>query len=101
MFEPLDGPSKQLKVSVTTSVAVEVKVGATALDDRKVITLQPLNGSIKVYMSDGTVPSAATVSTNGMDHYKSAKESYEAGDKQRVFIVAASGTVDVVMVERA
>lgn len=102
MFEPLDGPSKQLKVTVTTSVVVEVRVGASALEDRKVITLQPLDGDIKVYFGDGIdVPSAATVAANGMDHYKKAKETYEAGDKQKVYIVAASGTVNTVIVERA
>lgn len=101
MFQPLDGPSAQVKLtSVGVATPVEVKVGASALTDRAVITIQP-NGNIKVYFSDGTVPSAATILANGFDHYKSAKETYEAGEKQKVYILAASGTVDVVIVERA
>ena len=101
MFQALDGPSAQTKLlSVGTVTPIEVKVGATALSDRAVITMQP-SGNMKVYFSDGTVPSAATVLANGLDHIKKAKETYEAGEKQRVFILAASGTIDVIIVERA
>lgn len=101
MLLPLDGPAVQIKLTaVDTITPVEVKVGASALIDRAVITIQP-NGNIKVYFSDGTVPSAATILANGFDHYKSAKETYEAGEKQKVYILASSGTVNVVIVERA
>lgn len=101
MFQPLDGPSAQTKLtSVGTGTAVEVKVGSSALSDRQVITMQP-DGNMKVYFSDGSVPSAATVLANGLDHYKNAKETYEAGEKQAVYIVAATGTINVVIVERA
>lgn len=102
MLQPLDGPSKQGKLSsIDTITAVEAKVGASAFEDRKVVTLQP-NGNMKVYFADdGETPSAATVLANGLDHYKNAKESYEAGAKQKIFILAASGTIDVVVVERA
>jgi pantothenate kinase len=101
MFQPLDGPSAQTKItSVGIATPVEVKVGASALTDRQVITLQP-TGNMKVYFSDGSVPSAATVLANGLDHFKNAKETYEAGEKQRVFVLAATGTIDVVIVERA
>ena len=101
MFEALDGPSAQLKVSLDTVTVKEVKVGALALDDRKVITLQP-TGKIKVYFgSGGAAPLAAVVAANGLDHFKDAKETYEAGDKQKVYILSAVGTVDVIIVERA
>jgi len=101
MFQPLDGPSAQIKLtSVGTITPVEVKVGATALYERAVITMQP-TGNMKVYFSDGSVPSAATVLANGLDHIKKAKETYEAGEKQRVFVLAVSGTIDVIIVERA
>lgn len=101
MFQPLDGPSAQTKItSVGTVTPVEVKVGASALTDRQVITLQP-NGNMKVYFGDGVVPSAATVLANGLDHFKNAKETYEAGEKQKVYVLAATGTIDVVVVERA
>lgn len=101
MFQPLDGPSTQIKItSVGTATPVEVKVGANPLTDRQVITLQP-TGKMKVYFSDGSVPSAATILTNGLDHFKDAKETYEAGEKQKVYILAATGTIDVIVVERA
>jgi hypothetical protein len=101
MFQPLDGPAAQIKLtSVGTTTPVEVKVGASALVDRQVITMQP-NGNMKVYFSDGTTPAAATVLANGFDHAKNAKESYEAGEKQKVFVLAATGTIDVVIAERA
>jgi hypothetical protein len=100
MYQPLDGPSAQIKVSVGTVTAVEVKVGTTPLTDRQVITLQP-NGKIKVYFGDGTTPSTATILANGLDHFKDAKESYEVGERQQLFILSTGGTVDVIIVERA
>jgi hypothetical protein len=101
MFQPLDGPSAQIKItSVGTVTPVEVKVGASALSERKVITMQP-DAKMKVYFSDGTTPSAATILANGLDHFKDTKETYEAGEFQKVFILAAAGTLNVVVVERA
>ena len=103
MFNPLDGPSAQIKLTgVGTVTPVEVKVGAQPLSERQVITMQP-TGNMKVYFADssGAAPSAATVLANGLDHFKSTKETYEAGEKQKVYVLAASGTIDVVIVERA
>lgn len=102
MFQPLDGPSKQVKLtSVGTVTPIEVKVGATPLSDRAVITMQP-NGNMKVYFGDGvTTPNAATVSADGLDHVKGAKETYEAGEQQKLYILANAGTIDVVVVERS
>lgn len=101
MFQPLDGPSTQIKLtSVGTVTPVEVKVGGAPLSDRQVITMQP-SGNMKVYFGSGTVPSAATVLANGLDHFKNTKETYEAGDKQQVYVLAVTGTIDVVIVERA
>jgi len=100
-FQLLDGPSKQDRVAVTTATVKELKVGASALAERQVITIQPTDGNIWVYFGDGTTPSAATVSTKGFKHVKNAKESYEAGERQQVFIVAETGTVNVTFVERA
>mgnify|MGYP001764088044 CR=1 FL=1 len=101
MFQPLNGPSSQTKLTGVDAITpVEVKVGANALSERQVITMQP-SGNMKVYFSDGSVPSGATVLANGLDHFKNTKESYEAGERQRVFVLAATGTIDVVIVERA
>lgn len=102
MFQPLDGPSAQVKISgVDTITPIIVKVGVNALSERAVITLQP-TGKMKVYFGDGAnTPSAATVLADGLDHFKDAKETYEAGERQVVYILAATGTIDVIVVERA
>ena len=100
-YQALDGPSAQVKLtSVGTSTVVEVKVGANPLAERQVITMQP-TGKMKVYFSDGSVPYAATVLADGFDHFKDAKESYEVGEKQKVYILADTGTIDVIICERA
>jgi hypothetical protein len=101
MFQPLDGPSVQVKkTSVGTVTVVEAKVGASVHPERAVVTMQP-SGNMKVYFGDGTTPSAATVLANGLDHFKNAKETYEAGAQQQIWILAATGTIDVIVVERA
>lgn len=101
MFQPLDGPSVQGRITgVGTTTPVEVKIGTTPLTDRQVITMQPDN-NMKVYFGNGSVPSAATVLSDGFDHYKNSKESYEVGEKQTLYILAASGTINVIVAERA
>lgn len=101
MFQPLDGPSKQGTITVDTVTVKELKIGASALDERKVITLQPA-GKIRVYFGDGTgTPSAATIAADGIVHFKNQKESYEASETQPVFILSELGSTDVVVVERA
>jgi hypothetical protein len=101
-FSPLDGPSAQGTITVDTITVKEVKIGANALDERKVITLQPIDGKIRVFFGDGvTVPNAATVAVDGFLHFKSAKDSYEATNSQAVYILAEAGTVDVKVAERA
>lgn len=101
MLEALDGPSKQGKLSgVTTSTPVEAKVGASSFEGRKVVTLQG-NGKFYVYFADeGVVPNAATVSADGFLQFKDAKETYEAGPLQIVYVLAVAGTVDIVVAER-
>lgn len=102
MILPLDGPSIQDRVVVTTSTVKELKVNGSALSERKVITIQPIDGSIWVYFGDGiSTPTSTIVSTKGLKHVKMAKETYEAGEKQQLFIVAETGTVNVTFVERA
>lgn len=104
MLQPLDGPSKQYKVTVTTGTVrkIEEIVSGGAMEERQVVTLQPLTGRIRVYFGDGdSTPSAGTVSSDGMIQYNKSKESYEASETQDVFIVADSGSVDVIVIERA
>lgn len=103
MLSPLDGPSKQgLLSSVGTATPVEVKVGASAFSDRKVITMQSEDGKFYVYFADtGETPSAATVAANGFTQFKDQKESYEAGEKQVVYVLSVSGTINIRIAERA
>lgn len=101
MFQPLDGPSKQFAISLTTTVVQEVKVGA-ALSERKVVTLQPLSSNIWIYFGDGiNTPSATTVAADGFRHYKLARESYECSENQPMFILAETTTTSVRIAERA
>lgn len=98
----LDGPSKQGLISATTATVTEVKIGASAFEERKIITIQPLGGTVRVYFADeGVVPSAATVGSDGIKHFKNQLNSYEATNQQVLYIVAESGTFNVVIVERA
>lgn len=103
MFLPLDGPSVQTKASVTTAAVTTVKVGASVLDERKSVILQPIDGDIYIYFGDNTVsaPSAATVIANGLIQYSRTKEGYEASNLQPLYIVAVTATTNVVIVERA
>jgi len=102
-ISPLDGPAKQTKITVNTTTVQEIKVGASAQDERKVITVQPLTGKIYVYFGDATAsaPNAATVIANGFVQYKKAKDDYEASPQQPLYILAVSGSVDVIIAERA
>lgn len=102
MFYPLDGPSKQTTISVTTSTVVEAKQGSTPHKERKVVTIQPLNGKIYVYFADeGIVPSPAAVAANGFIQFKNQKETYEASDSQSIYLLAVTSTTNVVVAERA
>lgn len=104
MLQPLDGPSKQYKVAINTTTVrkIEEVVSGGAYGERKVITLQPLDGRIRVYFGDGiNTPSTATMLSDGILQYKNSKESYEAAESQDVYILADSGTVNVIVVERA
>jgi len=109
MLQPLDGPSKQGKLAgVTDAAPVEVKVGASAYSERKVITMQstkidtPDYGDFYVYFSeDDSTPTAITVSTNGFLQSKNSKESYEAGELQKVWVMSVNGTIDIRIAERS
>lgn len=89
MLQPLDGPSVQDTIAVTTEV--EAKVGASAFDERKVVTLQP-DGKLYVTFESGQP--GFTLAKNGI-------YTFEAASSQPVYISAVSGTVNVIVAERA
>ena len=101
MIFPLDGPSQHTSISVNTTIVQELK-GTSILTERKVVTVQPLSGSIYIYFGDGTgSPSAATFISDGLEQSKKTIHSYEAADSQSIYILAITGTVDVKCIERA
>lgn len=89
-FLPLDGPAVQDVINISTS-QVEAKVGASAFDDRKVVTLQP-QGKIYVSFVSGE---------DGFLLFKNGIYTFEATHQQPLYIKALAGTVDVVVAERA
>ena len=92
MFIPLNGPAIHGKLIVTTT-AVEVKVGASVLEERTIITIQPVDGDIYFGYSSGVT------SATGTKIFKGQIYPMEATDKLPVYIVAATGTVDVRITE--
>ena len=101
MYSPLDGPSSQGASLVTSSVVFRVKLGATEQEDRQVVSIMPLTGNIWVMFGDGiTTPNAVTVKDRGFPQLKGALRTYEASNRQFIFIVADSVTTDVRFAER-
>lgn len=92
MLQPLDGPAVYGAINVTTSPA-EVKVGASPLTERKVATVQPLDGDI-YFGYDASVNS-----TTGTKIFQGQFFPFEAGEALPIYIVAASGTVNVRITE--
>ena len=92
MLQPLDGPGINGNISVTTTPS-EARVGGTTLEDRAVITVQPIDGVI-YYGYDNSVSS-----TNGTKIFKGQIIPFEAGPELPIFLVAESGTVDVRITE--
>ena len=94
MIRAVDGPGVHGAISVSTT-PVEVKVGASALSERTMVTIQPLDGDI-YYGYDNSVSSS-----NGTKIFENQTEPFEAGDQLTIWVVAESGTVDVRITEVA
>jgi hypothetical protein len=102
MFQPLDGPAVHGTITLTTSTVQLFKVGASPLTDRAVITIQPQDGVVRLFFGDGsTTPSAATVLAQGFSLTKNGLYSFEASDKQQVWLLSNLGTVIANIAERA
>ncbi len=91
-YNEINGPGVYASQSVTTTAA-ELKVGASALTKRKVISIQPIDGDV-YYGFDGSV-----TSSNGTKVFKGEKFFLECGDTLPIYLVAASGTVDTRIAE--
>ena len=90
-FSPLDGPSVQGILTVTT-VEIPLRVGLTNLDDREVITVQPVDGQVYITFVTGI---------EGFLVYKNQLVTFEATNTQDIFIKAVAGTVHVKIAERS
>ena len=91
MLLPLDGPSVQASITVTTTPA-EVKVGATAYNERKIVTIQPVDGTIRLTFESGKP---------GFYLFRGGFYSYEASEKQAIYVYTDSGSVTAIISERA
>ena len=92
-FIPINGPGDQTNLAVSTT-PVEVKVGGSPLDQRTIVTIQPIDGDIWFGYNSSTL-----TSTTGTKIFKGQYFPLEASDQLPVFIVANSGTVDVRITE--
>jgi len=109
MLLPLDGPSKHGLLTVSNTVPTEVKVDASALEERKVITMQshkvddPDFGDFYVYFADtGETPTNTDLSTKGIIQPKNNLHSYEASDSQVMWVMAVSVvSIKIRIIERA
>ena len=93
MLLPLDGPAAYGALSVST--ATELKVGGSALTERKVVSFQPTNGNV-YYGYDSSVSTS-----NGTKVLKNQLVIIEAGEQLPVYLIAETGTVDVRITEVA
>lgn len=88
----LDGPAEYTDLDVSTS-AVELKVGASVASYRQAVLIQPVDGEV-YYGFDSSV----TTST-GFKVFKNQTLFLGVGKDVDVYLIAASGTVDVRIAE--
>ena len=92
MIRAVDGPATYINVSVTTTAA-ELKVGASAQLERKVMVIQPKANSIFLGFD-----SSVTIS-NGVEVKKDQTFILEVGPKITVYAIASTGTIDTRIME--
>ena len=101
MLQPLDGPASQTTLTVTSASVAEVKVGGSALVERKVVTLYP-DEKIYIYFGDGiSTPTVSNLQNDGIQLAKRQLVTLEAADTQFLYTLAVSTTSNVKVVERA
>lgn len=94
MYLPIDGPGVYGNLAVTTT-PTELKVGASALKDRKVVSALPIDGTV-YWGFDNSVSSST-----GKPIFQHQDWSREAGPLLQIYFVTASGTVNVRITEEA
>ena len=88
MYQLIDGPNVYGTINVTTT-PVELKVGASALDERKMMIIQSMGNRIYIGYN------ASVTSANGIELSKRQIIFLEAGPAITVYAVASAGSIDV------
>lgn len=94
MYQLADGPTLYTNISIGTS-ATEIKVGASALPDRKVLIIQSLGNRIYIGFD------SSVTTSKGIELSKRQTLFLEAGPEVTVYAIASSGTIDVRIAELA
>lgn len=94
MYLPIDGPNTYTNINVGTT-AVELKVGASALEERKVVIIQPLGN--RIYFGYNN----SVTTANGIEVSKRQVVILEAGPEVAIWAIANTGTIDVRIQELA
>ncbi len=81
----VDGPGSTSAITVGTSV-VEAKIGASALEERKVLIIQPLGGDIYWSYNSGVTTATGHLLYDGTLVY------IQTGPDLPVYLIAASNT---------
>lgn len=92
MYQPIDGPVTYSNINVSTT-AVELKVGASPADDRKVMIIQALGNRVYIGFD------SSVTTSNGIELSKRQTLFLEVSDQVNVWAIANSGTIDVRIVE--
>ncbi len=93
MYQTINGPGVQGALAVSTT-PVELKVGASRLDQRVMISIQPLDGDVYFGFDSGTL-----TSSTGTKIFKGQYFPLEATDQATIYLITDSGTVDVRITE--
>jgi len=92
MIRAVDGPATYATQSVTTT-ATELKTGASAQIERKLIIIQPKANSIFIGFDN------SVTSGNGLEVRKDQTFILEVGPKITVYAIASSGSIDTRIAE--
>ena len=92
MIRAVDGPGSYASQTVTTTAA-ELKTGASAQLERKILIVQPKGNSIFLGFDN------SVNSSNGMEVKKDQTFILEVGPKITVYAIASSGSIDTRIME--
>lgn len=86
-YNEINGPAENAALAVTTT-AVVLRAGGSNLENRKVISMQPIDGDVYYGFSN------SVTSSTGIKVFQGEKFFLECADTLDIYIVADTGTVD-------